>query len=179
MNIKILKKDNIIPPENAHESDTGYDITAVSNPIIIGSNRLIFNKVYWENIDYIEYDTELQISPEIHRELGLYEIGYTLVFPRSSLSKYNLLLANSVAIIDNSYLGNIKLRFKYIIQPKDYIVFENKLYCSIDENKIYHKNEKIGQLVAMWKEDIEWEIVDSLKITKRNDGGFGSTDMSK
>lgn len=176
MKIKILHKEGLVLPKNAHESDTGYDLVAASDPKIVGTTKL----VGYNSIDYIEYNTEVQISPDkvVGEFLGVKvnKLGYTLVFPRSSLSKYNLSLANSVAIIDNSYRGNILLRFKYLWQPEDFSIEEQyKMVGFINLNKIYKKGDKIAQLVPAWKEDILWEEVQSLDETARQSGGFGST----
>ena len=36
------------------------------------------------------------------------------IYPRSSITKYNIMLKNSVGIIDNTYRGNLKIRFIWI-----------------------------------------------------------------
>lgn len=190
MKIKILHKEGLVLPKNAHESDTGYDLVAASDPKIVG----VAGTVGYKSIDYIEYNTEVQIAPESvdkkkygtchetgrsilvgHERIS----GYTLVFPRSSLSKYNLSLANSVAIIDNSYRGNILLRFKYLWQPEDLDLTgldrKGGVAGYVNLSKIYKKGDKIAQLVPAWKEDIQWEEVQSLDETARQSGGFGST----
>ena len=53
---------------------------------------------------YIEYGTSLAFEiPKNH-------VG--LLFPRSSISKIKMILTNSVGVIDSSYRGEVKLRFK-------------------------------------------------------------------
>ncbi len=174
MKIKLLNKPGILPPANAHNSDTGYDIIAISEPKIVG--KLVdSSKEIYHSIDYIEYDTGLQIAPE-NRYYDGDNFGYIQIFPRSSISKYNLSLANSVAIIDNAYRGNIIIRYKYIIQPSDLTIIDNLgIVCSIDKAKIYKLGDKIAQMVAVWKDEIDWEIVDTLDETIRANGGFGSS----
>ena len=91
MNVKFKKiSENAVAPRQAHPSDAGYDLVAVSRKI---------NK----NPEYIEYGTGLAIEiPD----------GYVgLIFPRSSVSKTSLCLRNSVGVIDSGYRGEIKLRF--------------------------------------------------------------------
>ena len=68
---------------------------------------------------------------------------------------------NSVGIIDPSYRGNIKLRFK-VTQP-----YENAL--------IYKKGDRIGQLILRSLLTSEFELVSDLTETSRGSGGFGST----
>jgi len=77
MKLSINSVDYINFP--ARVGDAGYDIIAASEPNIVGT---IAYGPYWQKIDYIEYDTGLQIAPEK---------GYhTLVVPRSSISNFNL-----------------------------------------------------------------------------------------
>lgn len=182
MKIHIKLNDGAVLPANAHESDTGYDLVAASGPNIVGEK----DGEYWRSIQYIEYDTGIQISPENIVFNGFYSRpGYLDIYSRSSISKTNLVLANGVGICDNSYRGNIKLRFKYIWQPEDINYDEIVLTSghrstlsrwSPNMERIYRQGDKIGQLIAKWKESIQWEIVDSLDDTGRASGGFGSTD---
>jgi dUTP pyrophosphatase len=99
---------------------------------------------------YIEYDTGLAIEiPE----------GYVgLVYPRSSLSNTGLILANHVGVIDQNYRGSIKCRFK-----------------AIPGTDIYSVGDRIAQLIIQPCPKIEFEVVDELSDTNRNDLGFGSS----
>lgn len=188
MNVSLKKDSPDIPsPCNAHASDTGYDLVAASEPVIIGEQE----GSLWKRIDYVEYDCGLQVAPPV---AGMSYVkdghvfttpGYLLVYPRSSISKTNLVLANSVAVIDNSFRGTIKLRFRYLLQPIDMRLVHDGdhflpfIYQVVDDKRIYRKGDKIGQAVAAWKESIDWEIVESLDETVRQSGGFGSTDQPK
>lgn len=162
--IKVNTLNGIRPPSS--NGDAGYDIIAASEPFIQGIS--IDQTDNYLSIDYIEYDTNLIIEPEI---------GYhTYVFPRSSISKYNLTLANSVGLIDNGYRGTVKLRFKYNAQPIDHMLYENSKFCiNINKNKIYKKGDRIGQLVFAQTITPSIEVVSSFESTDRNEGGFGST----
>lgn len=187
MNIQIKLGEGAKLPVNAHESDTGYDVIAVSDPKIVGETMLMPNS--WCSIDYIEYDTQISVAPE-SASFGyagirkgepsardLFErYGQLDVRPRSSISKYNLALANPPATIDHSYRGTIKLRFKYLWQPMDFHGNTvGPIYGIINMDKIYRKGDKIAQLIAAWKEPINWIQVDELPETMRADGGFGSS----
>lgn len=182
MQIQIKLSDGAVLPANAHESDTGYDIIAVSEPKIVGT-LLGDQEGPWSSIDYIEYDTGISVAPpfRFYQESEGQECepdrsyGYLDVRPRSSISKYNLVLANSPATIDFSFRGTIKLRFKYVFQPEDLFILGDKILGRVNPEKIYKRGEKIGQLIAAWKEPIYWEQVDELPETARADGGFGSS----
>jgi dUTPase len=109
--------------------------------------------------------------------------GYTdldydiLAFPRSSVSKYNLVLANCIGLIDADYRGEVLLRFKYIWQPEDYLVRIDKLLEGyVNFTKLYNKGDKVCQLKVTKVENVEFVLVDELDSTNRGDGGFGSTD---
>ena len=85
----IRMASNAVIPSKAHPTDAGFDMVATS-------------KV--ETEDYIEYGTDIAIKlPEGH---------CALLFPRSSISKKDLFLCNSVGLIDENYTGEIKFRFK-------------------------------------------------------------------
>lgn len=85
------------------------------------------------------------------------------LFPRSSVSNTDFMLANSVGLIDSDYTGEIKLRFKPLI---------HELY-GIESP--YNIGDRCGQIVFQRVPDVEWSEVDTLEQTERGDGGFGST----
>ncbi len=165
--IKVSNLDAINKP--AKNNDSGYDIIAFSDPIIHGlrTSEKIENEYY--SIDYIEYETNLIIDPPKNL--------HTYVFPRSSISNFNLVLANSIGLIDNEYRGTLKLRFKYIYQPIDLMSNFGKISLSINKNKIYKKGDKIGQLVFGQIICPEIEFVESISSTERGEGGFGSSGL--
>lgn len=169
------EKGNKIPitlPERGSEVAAGYDIVATSDPKIVGEAGKF--KDSWKRIDYIEYETNLFIAPEA-------KTFHVLIHPRSSLSKYNLMLANSVGLVDNDYRGMVICRFKYIWQPSNLKVDPNNgfdIVGEIDISKIYKKGDKIAQLVLEQTAMADWELVDDLTQTQRGEGGFGSTDKT-
>lgn len=162
MILKTNSQTNISYP--AHFGDAGYDIIAASEPQIVGSE---VTKNYFSRIDYIEYDTELVIAPELN--------VHTYIFPRSSISKTNLVLANSIGLVDNQYRGTLKLRFKYMVQPCDLTIMGSNIVSEINFGCIYKKGDKIGQLVFANTLNPQIQLVDSFEDTIRNNGGFGST----
>ena len=103
-----------------------------------------------------------------------YDNFHTDLRPRSSISKYNLVLANSVGLIDRGYKNQILVRFKYIWQPEDLDVVNGRICGNINLNKIYNFGDKICQLVPMLTHDIEFQVMEHLDGDDRG-GGFGST----
>lgn len=117
-----------------------------------GNAGLDMTAIRIEHTDmYTEYDTGIAVQiPE----------GYVgLLFPRSSISKYDLVMANSVGVVDSSYRGPIKFRFKNMKKHP----------------KMYTIGERIGQLIIIPYPDIEIVEVNELSSTDRGVGGFGST----
>ena len=136
--IKRLVPQAVIPCY-AKEGDAGMDLTAVD----VRSTH-----------DFIEYKTGLSVEiPD----------GYVgLIFPRSSISKYDLSLANAVGVIDSGYRGDILCRFKRTVGI-------------LGLGVVYKIGDKVAQLVIMPYPKIELEEVEELSETVRGEGGFGHT----
>lgn len=139
MQVRIKKMHkNATIPTYSKDGDAGMDLISVSLTVDKQGNFV--------------YDTGLAF--EIPK-------GYVgLVFPRSSLSKYDLFLTNSVGVIDSGYRGSVKFKFKK---------------RSDKTNKIYEVGDKIGQLMILPYPQINFKEVDDLSISERGLGGFGST----
>lgn len=147
MKVRIAKLDEMAQiPAYANETDAGMDLIAISKN---------------ETEDYIEYGTGLAVEiPE----------GYVgLLFPRSSISKTELTLANSVGVVDSGYRGEVKLRFKKVEHQSGYRIDVS------NHGAEYHISDKIGQLIIMPYPKVVFEVVDNLSETARGAGGFGST----
>lgn len=82
-----------------------------------------------------------------------------MVFPRSSLHKKSLVLANSVGIIDSDYRGEI------VIALYNNSYLSQKIECG----------ERIAQMMLVKPLEIELVPVENLSPSKRDLGGFGST----
>jgi len=173
----IKNVEGLVIPKRANESDAGYDVIATSEPKIVG--ELLSGSAY-SRIDYIEYETNLYIVPQSSYSLTSYETNHfhTDLRPRSSISKYNLVLANSVGLIDRGYRNMVLARFKYVWNPEDYKISDGLILGTPNLSKIYNKGDKICQLVTMETHDIEFSTTDSLGGNDRG-GGFGSTDIPK
>lgn len=180
MKIQILKNesyqsvDNL--PKKGTDRATGYDVITTSEPEIVGVTNDLGS---YKHIDYIQYKTNLKLAvlkDKIFSNSGYNDIDHdVLAFPRSSVSKYNLVLANCIGLIDADYRGEVMIRFKYIFQPEDLIIISNQIVGNVNEDKIYKKGDKICQLKVTKVENVEFVLVDELDITNRGEGGFGST----
>ena len=84
-----------------------------------------------------------------------------LLFPRSSISKTNLSLRNSVGVIDSNYRGEIMLKFLDLEEMGDL--------------PQYLPGNKIGQIMIIERPEIQLGEVTELSDSVRGDGGFGST----
>lgn len=135
--IKKLHPDAVIP-KYAKEGDAGLDLVGIH--------------YQWTGPSgHFEYSTGLAI------EIPYGYVG--LIFPRSSISRTDLMLTNSVGVIDSGYRGEIKFRFKEMTE----------------NHQIYNIGEKIGQLIIMPYPQIELEEVEELSESERGTGGFGSS----
>jgi dUTPase len=166
MSNKIFIKNNLKLSAKDSPFNIGIDVRAISVDVVG-----VKNNSYYSSIDYIEYDTGISIdSLKRNSEDQI----YTLVYPRSSISTKNLILCNSVGLIDPNYRDTIKLRFKYIYQPVDLVNRFDRYFIEINESKIYSVGDKIGQLVFVRSLPVTFEYVPELIPSDRS-GGFGST----
>ena len=136
--IKKLVTEAVIPTYS-NPGDACLDITAISETIVEESG-----------FGYIEYGTGLAFSlPENH---------VMLIYSRSSISNQALILANSVGVLDQGYIGELKLRFKYIKGGSKYKI-----------------GDRIGQIMVIPRPLVVFEEVEELSETSRGDGGWGSS----
>lgn len=138
MEVKIKKLDpNAVIPTYAKPGDAGMDLTAISKSI--------------DRFNNIVYGTGLAFEiPE----------GYVgMAFPRSSCSKSDLILSNSVGIIDSGYRGEVTFKFK----PMSILPV------------VYEVGERIGQMIIMPYPNIEFIESEELSETERGTGGYGHT----
>lgn len=133
---KKLHSDAVVP-RYAKPGDAGMDLTAIA----------IINV----SLEQITYDTGISVEiPE----------GYVgLIFPRSSIRNYGIVLSNAVGVIDSGYRGSIQATFNYYGNTK----------------QRYTIGDKIGQLIILPYPQIKFEEVKELSETSRGAGGFGST----
>lgn len=146
VNFKKLS-DKAVTPSYSKTGDAGLDLTATSMK---------------ETDMYIEYGTDLSFEiPEGY-------VGY--VFPRSSLSNYDLVLSNHVGVIDSGFRGEVKFRFKKVGNFPDGFL-ATKHFTST----VYKVGDRIGQLIIMPIPKVELIEVGELSQSNRGRGGFGSS----
>jgi dUTP pyrophosphatase len=129
-----------------YEGDSGFDLPIINNmninsitPIDFGISCAMFNN---EKNKYCSY----------------------YLYPRSSLSKYPLMLANHVGIIDAGYRGNLMAKVRYL-------AFDNNNESSINIDK----GTKLFQICSPDLEPFNVKIVNELPESSRGSNGFGST----
>ena len=128
---------------------------------------------------YVLQDIHIKVGQTIFIDFGIQceminsnkNVGYYL-YPRSSISKTPLIMANSVGIIDSGYRGNIKAAIKYI-PNEDF--FQN--YTNKEEYKEYiiKKGTRLFQICSCNLQPFTTKVVDTLTSSERGSGGFGST----
>lgn len=194
--MKLYIKDiaGLQTPKQANEGeDAAYDIVATTPPQIHGAfiERPLDGLKLYSRVVFIEYGTNLFIAPEdeVTYDYSLMTDGgppvgkqvtqfHTLLHPRSSICKYNLALANSVAIIDTGYRNEIFIRFKYLFQPEDMVVIQEdtlRVYGRVNNEHIYQKGDRVAQIKASPNIPIVFERITNLPVSKRGLGGFGSS----
>lgn len=126
-----------VMPTKAHQSDAGADLTATSK--------------HWDDEKQCWiYGTG--IATEIPE-------GYVgLVFPRSSIRKYGLSLANSIGVIDSGYRGEIMCSFK-----------------PTGSCPTYNVGDKIAQLIIMPYPETNYVEATELSDSERGENGHGSS----
>lgn len=138
LNIKIKKlTESAKLPTKAHPTDAGYDLYADSQSI--DKN---YNMVYGTGI-----------AVEIPK-------GYVgLVFPRSSIANTDIMLSNSVGVIDSGYRGEVMAKFKRVT----------------GEFNTYKIGDRIAQLIIIPYPEVVFEEVEELSSSDRGEGGYGSS----
>ena len=81
------------------------------------------------------------------------------LYPRSSISKTPLRMANSVGIIDAGYRGNIMVALDNL-SAADYQI---------------QRGQRLFQICPWMDTKIQLEVVDNLSDSERGNNGFGST----
>lgn len=138
LEVKIRRLNvNAVIPSYSKDGDAGMDLVAT--------------EIISETTEQVTYGTG--ISMEIPK-------GYVgLVFPRSSIRKYELELTNSVGVIDSGYRGEIQATF-------------NKVHNKLNS---YNVGDRIAQIMIIPYPQISFIEVEELSTSERGSGGFGST----
>lgn len=152
MIIKVKKSNSTIPtPKYAIEGDAGLDLTVV--------------QVLKSDYKSVIYDTGLSF------EIRDGYIGF--IYPRSSVRKYDLIMANSVGVVDSNYRGTVQVSFKRTLSGSvKYLL--NGIGFRFDL-KEYELGDRVCQLIILPYPQIKLKVVEELTETKRGEGGHGST----
>ncbi len=144
VNIKKLS-DNAVIPTYAKDGDAGMDLTATSKS--------------YDDHGNVCYGTQLAF------EIPKGFVG--LLFPRSSNTKKDLILGNSVGVLDSGYRGEVVFKFRELLPSERDIEFGAREY---------EVGDRIGQIIIMPYPQIVFNVVDELSNSDRGVGSFGSTD---
>ena len=162
---------------NSEHIDAGFDLFAPGNEEgyeqEIYGEQLRFFGIGWDDKNPVnKLDLKVCCSARMFTDSGKnFNTGYYM-YPRSSLSKTQLRLANSVGIIDAGYRGHLMGMFDVVNIPQD---------GDDDREADYFGNkfDRYLQICAPGLVPIVVEIVNSSnelgEETERGAGGFGST----
>lgn len=142
----ILKYKKVHPeavgPSFSRDGDAGLDLTA---------QRIA---EYDNRSDTYSYHTGIAVEiPEKH-------VG--ILVPRSSVTQYDLTLANNIGIIDSNYRGEIIVKMR-VVAP------------NTGEPRIYRAGDRVAQLVIIPIPPVFLSEVRELSQTDRGQQGFGSS----
>lgn len=183
--VKRFSKDAIMPFKN-HDGDACFDIKAI---------RVEYDE---ENDSYIYY-TGLGFQTDT--------LSVMRCYPRSSNSKTNFYLTNSVGVVDvNTYTGEVRAVFKHrdsidqrltsiAMEKYDALPWYKKLRKNTFRNIKEQIREEFLSAPLLWApytldkaifqcdfgdiNPVEFKLVSKLKNTTRGKGGFGSTNIKQ
>ncbi len=157
--------------------DAGFDLYAPGNEYeelnTYGNNLRFFGTGWNDRTPVNKLDFKVSCSAEMVTDSGKrFNTGYYM-YPRSSLSKTQLRLANSVGIIDAGYRGHLTGMF-------DVVNIDDTDTDSNEEADFWGKKfDRYVQICAPGLVPILVEIVNTMEElgqeTARGGGGFGST----
>ena len=161
---------------NPSHIDAGFDLFAPGNTgeeLLNFGNNLRFFGPGWDNKSPVnKLDLKVCCSARMYLDSGKnFNTGYYM-YPRSSISKTNLRLANSTGIIDAGYRGHLMGMFD--------VVNIHDVPTTVKEADYYgNKFDRYLQICAPGLVPIIVEIVQTKQElgeqTARDCGGFGST----
>ena len=139
MRVRIKKLNpNAVIPKYAKDNDAGLDLVATT----------------------IKENTTFQITYGLGIALEIPDGFVGLIFPRSSIRNTELILSNSVGVVDAGYRGELQATFNK----------SNGL-----DSIAYKVGDRVCQLIIIPHPIIEFKEVEELNNTERGEGGFGST----
>lgn len=169
MEVKIKRlSEKAVIPMYSKPGDAGMDLTAITR--------------HFDSEGNVVYGTGLCFEiPE----------GYVgLIFPRSSNSKKDLILTNSVGVVDSGYRGEVMFKFKPVsffadegygegenTSCFDFTVAPGSKFADSQEYgvELYEVGDRVGQIIIMPYPQVVFVESEDLTETLRGEGGFGST----
>ena len=152
--IKVEYTKRIRQHNNAVEtnlySDAGFDLLMPEEILLDSAEKNNFNA------QILDMGIKCEMIDGDGKSIAYY------IYPRSSISKTPLMLANSVGIIDSGYRGNIKIALRNAMPNTNYTI---------------EKHVRVAQICLPSLESFIVKLVDKsdLSETVRGEGGFGST----
>lgn len=141
LEVRITRSE--LEPTRAHPTDAGLDLRS--------------SETY-----YLEPGKRVLVHTGVQVKIPVNHVGFLI--PRSSLSKHNIAMTNSIGVIDSDYRGEL---------------MANLVYWGLDGSCVLERGERFAQLVVVpivlpevlvrYTDDYEWND------TSRGAGGFGST----
>ena len=139
--------------KNKKYMDSGFDLLT---PTDVSFDTLFKTKMIDLGVkaELVTYN----VSKNSHKTIPFY------LYPRSSISKTPLMLANHTGIIDSGYRGNLKVAMR-------------SMYFDETDSYTVSANSRLVQICDPTLKPIYVVIVDEseLSSTERGEGGFGST----
>lgn len=154
--IQVIDDNNIDFYKNHteyHKGDSGLDLFMVEDVEIPAHTTLIVGlgiKCQLESFNWCPYKWFSN---------GFKNYKSYFIFPRSSISKTPLRLANSIGLVDSAYTGELKIA----------------LHNTSERLYQVKRNQRLVQLVKQDLSPVTFELVNKHRETSRGEGGFGST----
>lgn len=155
MEVKIKRlNDNAILPQKAHKGDACFDLVATS----------------------MEYDEYGNVVYGFGWAFEIPENHVGLLFPRSSLSKYDMIMKGHVGVIDSCFRGEVKAKFRPdTIIPLRKVKTGTIEVCMANWAEIYKIGDRVAQLMIIPLPLIDFVESEELSETDRNTNGYGSS----
>jgi dUTP pyrophosphatase len=154
LSVRVKKMDPAaLLPSRSHATDAAHDLTALDD----GQSG---------EEGYLQYRTGLAMEPPSGHHLQIY--------PRSSISCYDLVMCNSVPLIDEGYRGEICIRFR-IVPPCRLNSAGHWEAVFVPALRLYRRGDRIAQILVCPTLPARFDEVARLSSSDRAAGGFGSS----
>ena len=154
LELELVDKDKSFGYENISEradDNAGYDLYCAAH------------RPKYPNICLIPLGVKARLV-KINAQTNVEQDSHYWLVPRSSIFKTELMMSNSIGVIDKTYRGELKAPTVAVYSP------------DVSARHLANEGDRLFQIVAP---DMGWirevRIVDSLPTTVRGAGGFGST----